>query len=283
MKAMLQYLFPGLLRLEREKEPYEKYFPILAMVQAIVYFAIGVFFLKQIYYLAAWAAIRKALMLYFTYLLMVELSPDYKKGYWLSFILLSGVVAMPLTEPNMLGTLFMLLNTRVLTKSSGYLTTRWELLLMTIFMGLMFIISPFIYPLLFAVTLLLDYQFKHKDYRNLPFALISILLSLMWVKNAFGIVTRPLNLYGTLIVFFVTVLYVFRLSLLKQVLSFNDTKTNMISPKRIKAAGILLLVSLIIMALGHGELNINLHLWAMLAFISVPYMKDIRRLFGEKL
>ena len=280
MKSMLQYLFPGLMRFERERQNFERYIPTLLVILAIAYFMIDFFTAPhQLYYIILWRALRKALMLYFCYLLMIELSPDHKQGYRISFVLIASVIALPITKAHSLSTLFFLCSTRILTKSSGYLTTRWELLLMTLFMGLMFIISPFIYPLLFGITLLLDYQFKHKDYRNVPFIFISILMSLMWVKNGFGIVTHPLNSLGTTIVFVVTVLYIFRLSLLKQVLSLNDTRTNLISPKRVKAAGILLLVSLIIMALGHDELYENLHHWTMLGCISFPYMKDIRKIF----
>ncbi len=278
MRAMLIYLFPGLLRLEREKQDFEKYMPVFLAVMALCYFAYHLLVQKDVYWMAALIAIQKALILNFTYLLMLELSPDSKNIYWWSIALIALSLFLATNEP-MLATLFFLFNTRVLTKSSGYLTTRWELFLMTLFVGLLFVFSPFVYPLLFGVSLLMDYYYKHKDARNLPFAIFGILLSGLWFKNGFGIMTKELDPLGSFLVFAISLLYIFRLSILKHILSFNDTKTNIISPKRVKSAGILLLISLMILAIGNGELYEFLHLWIMLACISLPYLRDMSKLF----
>lgn len=279
MRSMLMYLFPSLMRLEREKQPNEKYIPILLVFAWGAYFLMQYFVVKEHYAFAALTALQKMLMLYFSYLIMLELSPDLKRLYMPTLGILMLTLLLPVKYQMTFSTLFFLLNIRILTKSGGYLTTRGELLMMSVFTGLQFVFSPFSYPLLFGVTLLLDHKYKHKDYRNIPFAVLSLLLSLLWIKNGFGIITQPLDSVSTITVFMITLLYIFRLSILKNILSFNDTKTNLISPKRVKAAGILMLISLLILAIGHGMFYEFSHLWVLFGCISLPYLRDMTKLF----
>lgn len=282
MKKILLYLFPSLLRPEREKQNFEKYIPFALLAAGVIYFLIQYFIIKNTILSASFVALQKAAMLYFSYLIMIELSPDAPHIYKPGFAVIALVLCAAHRSEMFFSTLFFLCNIRILTKSSGYLTGYGELVAMSFFTGLQFLFSPFSYPLLFGITLLLDYKYKHKDHRNIPFAVLSLLLSMLWLKNGFGIITRELNVFLTLGIFVISLLYIFRLSLLKNILSFNDTKTNLISPKRVKSAGILLLLSLMIMAIGHGILQEFLHLWAVLACISVPYLQDMKKLFFKE-
>ncbi|MDO4711725.1 MAG: hypothetical protein Q4A75_07070, partial [Peptostreptococcaceae bacterium] len=250
MKAMLMYLFPGLTRLDRKKQPSEKYIPILLLISWAAYFLMQLFWVKENYSFAALTALQKTGMLYFSYLILLELSPDTQNIRIPSIGILGIVLLLPVKYQMTFSTLFFLLNIRILTKSSGYLTTIGELIFMSIFTGILFVFSPFSYPFLFGMTLLLDHRYKHKDHRNIPFALVSLLISLLWIKNGFGIMTQELDPIPTIAVFVISLLYIFRLSILKNILSFNDTKTNLISPKRVKAAGMLLLISLMLLAIG---------------------------------
>lgn len=281
MRAMLMYLFPGLLRLEKEKQTFEKYIPLFLITMAGLYFGYHFLWKTEILWFAAMTAAEKALILYFTFLLLEELSPDAKQSYIAGFVAIAASLFVVHDEP-LIPTLFFLLNTRILTKSSGYLTTRWELFFMMMLTVILSVISPFIFPLLFGITLCLDYFFKHKDSRNLPFALVSIGISFLWFKNGFGIMTKELDPFGSIAVFVISLLYIFRLSILKHILSFNDTKTNIVSPKRVKSAGILMLISLTVIAIGHGEFYEFFHLWVMLLCISIPYIKDMGKLFFAK-
>ena len=74
--------------------------------------------------------------------------------------------------------------------------------------------------------------------------------------------------------------YILRLSLLKSILTMNDLRTGLISPRRVKAAALLLLISLIILAVGHAMVFEFLNLWVMTACISFPFLKDIRRVIN---
>ncbi len=275
MKSVISYILPSLSRLNRTKEPFEKYLIWFFAITFVVNSALQIFLFQKIYSTGLWVALCKTVAIYFSYLIMIELSPDSKTLHPIALIITTVITVSLPDNVVMSGTLFFLMNIRILTKSSGYLTTRPELLGMSIFTGIEFVFSPFIYPLLFGVVLLMDYKFKHKDNRNIPFALLSLALSLLWVKNAFGIVERELDLISVITIFVVTVAYALRLSILKTILSFNDTKTNIISPKRIKSSGVILLVSLIVMAVGHAMFYEFVHLWVTLICISFPYLKDI--------
>lgn len=281
MRTVLTQAFPSLIRFERKKLPFEQHALIFGLLMAGIYFAFATLVLKEGAPASAYLAVRKLIMLYCAFLLMLELSPDSHNIYKKSI----GLIAFALIftdKTSALSSLYFLLATRLLTKSSGYLTTMAELVGITLFTAFLFMGSSFSYPLLLAAALLLDYRFKHKDNRNIPFIVLNLAISLLWFKNPFGIMTRQLDLFGGLAVFAVSILYILRLSILKNILSMNDIGNNLISPRRIKAAGILMVLSMILLAIGHGSLYQYLHLWVMLLCISLPYFKDIKKLFLQR-
>ncbi|MGB5824436.1 MAG: hypothetical protein WBH44_10220 [Proteocatella sp.] len=216
-------------------------------------------------------------MAYITYLIMVELSPDTVDIFKWSYIAV-GLVLIPMLNSHLLAGIFFLFTIRLLTKSSGYRSSVPELCTMLIFTVSAYFFSPFLYPLFFGIALLLDYKFKHMDSRNLPFIVISAMMSLLWLSSGFGIITNKLDLVSALMVCLIGISYIFRLSLLKSVLSLNDIETNSISPKRVKAAGLLLLMSLIFFAIGHAMVFEFANIWVMLACISLPFLKDLRHI-----
>ena len=281
MKSILLNTFPTILRPNRKKAEFEKYMPVLTLVLIVLYFLYGAFMIQADYRLAAVDALKKAMMFYSAFLLMVELSPDSQNIYRNSALAIGLSLIVP-TETSVIASFYFLFMTRILTKGSGYLTTVGELIFITLYTMLLFTLSGFLYPLVLAITLILDYRFKHRDNRNLPFIALNLAVGLLWLKNPFGIMTRNLDLFGGLTVFCVSIMYIFRLSILKNVLSFNDIGNNIISPRRIKAAGILMVLSLIILAIGYGQLYRFLHLWTMLLCITLPYMKDLKNLFEKQ-
>lgn len=278
MKDFFASNFPSLLRPERKKFEFEKYFLVLGLVLGFLYFGFEFFIRESSYLLAAYMAVKKLAMLYLGFLIMLELSPDSHQVY-LKAVLLMGLVLLPIGETSALSSLYFLLICRFLTKTSGYLTTKGELYFLTVYTFLIYTLSDFIYPLILALVLLLDYKFKHKDHRNLIFIVLNFLLALLWIKNPFGIMTRELDLLGGLGVFLISLLYILRLSILKNILSLNDLGNNLISPRRVKSAGILVIISMIILAIGHGRLYDYIHIWALLFSISFPYLGDIKNLF----
>jgi len=275
MHDTLKSLFPTTLRLDRKKNTFDNIAVPVTLVFLIIFFCYNYFFLKLFIWEAVLNAFKKTMLAYVTYLIMVELSPDTTHIFRWAYILIE-LMLVPMMITHLLAGIFFLFTTRILTKSSGYLSSIPELCLMLIFTIIAYFFSPFLYPLLFGIALLLDYKFKHRDLRNLPFIIISGLMSLLWLSTGFGIITNKLNLIPSLIVCIIGISYIFRLSLLKSVLSFNDIETNLISPKRVKAAGLLLLMSLILLAIGHAMVFEFANLWIMLTCISFPFLKDLK-------
>lgn len=277
MYNILNTLFPTILRLRRQKNNFDKIIIPLTLIFTAVFFCYSYFFLKLSVLVSIFLALKKTILAYITYLIMVELSPDTVDIFKWSYIAI-GLVLIPMMNLHLLAQLFFLLAIRLLTKSSGYMSSVFELSFMLIFSVVAYLMSPFLYPLFFGLSLLLDYKFKHKDARNLPFIIISALISVLWFSSGFGIITNQLGLIPSLLVIIVGISYIFRLSLMKSILSLNDIETNMISPKRVKASGLILLMSLIIFAIGHAMVFEFANIWVMLACISLPFLKDLEHM-----
>lgn len=279
MHDILKSLFPTTLRLDRHRYKFDDLVMPVSALFLIIFFCYSYFFLKLSIFWSIFDAIKKVLLSYVTYLIMVELSPDTPHLFKWAYAAI-GIVLIPMNSSHLMAAIFFLFTTRLLTKSSGYLSSVTELCVMLTFTVAQYFFSPFLYPLFFAIALLLDYKFKHKDYRNIPFIVIAGLMSVLWISSGFGIITNRLDLVSSLIVFIIGISYIFRLSLLKSVLSFNDIETNLISPKRVKAAGLLLLMSLIVLAIGHAMVFEFANIWVMLACISVPFLKDLKHVIN---
>ena len=278
MSNALVYLFPTTLRLNRKKNTFDRILPFISIAFFIVFLFYNHLRLNSTILHASFEALRKVIVLYFTYLIMVELSPDAPNIYMLSYIII-GICLIPFSNIYMSTSLFFLLNIRILTKSSGYKSSILELSLMLLFTVMEYFFSPFLYPMLFAVILILDYKFKSSNSKNIPFIVISILMSLLWINSGFSLMESNLSIFPSLLVIFVGIAYILRLSLLKTILSYNDIASNLISPKRVKAASLVLLLSLIIMAIAHAMVIEFINLWIMIACISFPFLKDLKYIF----
>lgn len=278
MSNALVYLFPTTLRLNRKKNIFDRILPFISMAFFIVFFLYNHLILDSTILNTSFEALRKVIVIYFTYLIMVELSPDSPNIYMLSYIII-GICLIPFSKFYMSTTLFFLFNIRILTKSSGYKSSILELSVMLLFTVMEYFFSPFLYPLLFAIILILDYKFKSSNSQNIPFIVVSILMSLLWINSGFSLMESNLNILPSLLVIFVGIAYILRLSLLKTILSYNDIESNLISPKRVKAASLVLLLSLIIMAIAHAMVLEFINLWIMIACISFPFLKDLKYVF----
>lgn len=280
MHSTIESLFPTTIRLNRKKTAFDKFIIPLCIVMALACFSYSYFITDASVFTSTISALKKTMLSYITYLIMIELSPDSINIYMPSFIL-TGLSIVVTKEVHVMTTLFFLFVIRIITKSSGYRSSITELSIMTLFTMIEYFISPFIYPLFFAIALLVDYKFKPDDKRNLPFIIFSFMMASLWLFRGFGVMTASLDIYSSIMVFVIGISYILRLSLLKSVLSMNDLKTNLISPRRVKAAALLLLLSLIVLAVGHGFVLEFLNLWVMSACISFPFLKDIKRVISS--
>lgn len=279
MTNTLTSLFPSTLRLNRQKNKFDKLILIISILFFVSFTLYNCFYLNMLIIQAIWEAFRKVSVLYITYLIMIELAPDNPNIYLLSYFVI-GLSLVLFYRVFVFATLFFLFNIRILTKSSGYKSSVIELSFMMIFTVMEYFFSPFLYPLLFAIVLLLDFKFKNADNTNIPFIVISILMSLLWINSGFSLMEANLSIFSSILVIIVGIAYILRLSLIKSILSFNDLESNYISPKRVKASGLVLLVSLIILAIAHATVTEFIHLWVMLACISLPFLKDLKHVIN---
>lgn len=278
MTNTLISLFPTTLRLNRKKNNFDRFLPFINLGIFIAFLLYNHLYSGSTLINASFEALKKILVLYITYLIMLELSPDTPDIYMLSYIII-GISLIPFSKLYISTSIFFLFNIRILTKSSGYRSSLLELSLMMFFTVMEYFFSPFLYPMIFAVILILDYKFKHTNTQNIPFIVISILMSLLWINNGFSLMESNLSIFPSLLVIFVGIAYILRLSLLKSILSYNDIESSSISPKRVKAASLILLLALIIMAIAHAMVLEFINLWIMIACISFPFLKDLKYMF----
>lgn len=279
MQSTIESLFPTTIRLNRKKNNFDKFIIPLCILLALTSFIYSYFIIDTGMFLSVIDAFRKTILCYVTYLIMVELSPDSVNIYLPSFILTSLFI-IGIREIHLMTTFFFLFTIRLLIKSSGYRSSLAELSAMTIFTIVQYFISPFIYPLFFGTALFVDYKLKPDNKQNLPFIIISFMMSLLWFFRGFGVMTVSLDAFSSMMVLIIGIAYILRLSLLKAILSMNDLETNLISPRRVKASALLLLISLIILAVGHGMVTEFLNLWIMAACISFPFLKDLKHVIS---
>lgn len=278
MTNTLISLFPTTLRLNRKKNNFDRFLPFINLGIFIAFLLYNHLYSGATLVTASFEALKKILVLYITYLIMLELSPDTPDIYMLSYIII-GISLIPFSKLYMSTSIFFLFNIRILTKSSGYRSSLLELSLMMFFTVMEYFFSPFLYPMIFAIILILDYKFKHTNTQNIPFIVISILMSLLWINNGFSLMESNLSIFPSLLVIFVGIAYILRLSLLKSILSYNDIESSSISPKRVKAASLILLLALIIMAIAHAMVLEFINIWIMIACISFPFLKDLKHMF----
>lgn len=278
MTNTLISLFPTTLRLNRKKNNFDQILPFISFGFFVAFLLYNHLYSGSTLVNASFGALKKILVLYITYLIMLELSSDTPNIYMLSYIII-GISLIPFSKLYLSTSTFFLFNIRILTKSSGYRSSLLELSLMMFFTVMEYFFSPFLYPMIFAVILILDYKFKHTNTQNIPFIVISILMSLLWINNGFSLMESNLSIFPSLLVIFVGIAYILRLSLLKSILSYNDIESSSISPKRVKAASLILLLALIIMAIAHAMVLEFINFWIMIACISFPFLKDLKYIF----
>lgn len=277
MKTILTSLFPTILRLDREKNSFDKV-AIYFILSGYLFFSLYSYLVQNIpLSISAIASLEKSIAAYIGYLIILELAPDFTHIYSRCYLIL--LISLIFSNSlQIIPSIFFLIVIRMLVKASGYISSYFELVLVLTFTLVAYLLSDFNYPLVLSVALILDYKFKHKDDRNLIFIFISAFMAGLWFFRGFGIMANTLSVISTLTVLIIGIIFIFRLSLLKSILTFNDLKSNMISPKRVKAAGLILLLSLLIMAIGHGRVIDFFYLWVALGCISIPFLGDIKKL-----
>ena len=105
-----------------------------------------------------------------------------------------------------------------------------------------------------------------------------LIISLLSFLNLYTIETTETSIIDILMVSLITPMFAFRLSTLKNILSTSDRDKYFLSPKRIKLAGILLLMSSIALAINYGYIFQMGFLWMAMLGISIPHIKNLKTL-----
>lgn len=267
--------FPCLIRQEQEPLKSESVYYIIFILFGIVYFGFHRFLLFSSIESALYQSVNRIFILFLTYKILRELSPDTHYNYFFSMMMVASALCYP-SDLYILGTLFLLLSSRFLTRSSGEECTNLELFLLFCFAFLLFLFSSYIYPINLCITLTADYFLDGgKKQRNLPPAILMAGLASMWFLRIYGMKKTEISLFWVLLVTVSGVLFIYRISILRHVLTTDDKKRKLLKPSRIKAANVNLIITLLMFAIGYGKVSEFSHLWILTFTLSIPYWKDI--------
>lgn len=258
----------------REPEKNETIFRILCIVFTIVYGVSAYFLFQQDILPALLSGIKKGMVAYLCYLLIIELAPDQKNLYLYSFLAVC-LSLIPNYNYSLFGTLFILFCTRVVTQSSGYSIGIPESIVLFLYGIILYSFIHFVYPFILGMSLLIDYKYRPRSLHKLIFGILSLILSVLWVVNFAQMTRDPFPLFWIIIVILTVVLYIFRISLIKTSFSFDDLQQKILSPKRLKSANFILIIALTIMSVGYSKTTEFGQLWILMLTLSLPYFKDI--------
>ncbi len=280
ISSTLQLYFPCIIRWERKKLPQEKYHPFLYIGFVFLYFVFHFFIAQMSLSVSIRQSILHGIALMITYRMLNELSPDMHLNYFFVMIMTASILSYP-DRLYVFGSLFLLFTSRILTRSSGNAVSSCELIFLFFYAFILFVFSSFIYALNLCIALFIDFQFDKKQRKNLLPALLMGLLSCMWFIRMYGIVKTQITWFWIVIVLFTSVLFIFRISILRHILSFDDRNIRLLQPKRIKSANANLIITLLIFTIGYGKASEMAHFWIMMLCISLPYWKDIYKIHSE--
>lgn len=265
---------PSIIRWNAKNLPQEKYYLVVLFLFGTIYFGFSSILMKNSTWGSVFFSISRMTILIITYKLLRELSPDIHTNYYFTMMMTASALCYP-WELYWWGTLFLLWTTRILTRSSGEACSNFELLFLFLVSFLLFVFSSFIYPLHLCVALSLDFYFDRSRKINLVPAIFSAIVSCTWFIRIYSISKTELSLFWIVVVLIASVMFIFRISILKHILSMNDKTKRLLQPKRIKSANANLIITLLIFAIGYGKTSELAHLWIMVLCISLPYWKDI--------
>ena len=205
-----------------------------------------------------------------------ELDPDAKTAAFYGVPVI--FVLMFFSGPMMvLPCFFILASIRLLTRTSGNAPTNFDLILIMFFSFYLYLFYSFLFPLFGAVYIIIDARLKGGQSRNIIYAGFMLLISLLSFINLYTIERVDTSIILIIAVSMIAAVFSFRLSTLKQVLSRSDNDLYYLSPRRIKAAGIVTLLLSITFAVNYGHILRMSPLWTAMLGIAAPHIKNIKK------
>ncbi len=258
------------------KEKTTKWILGICIVSLLAFYALAIYKGKNISF-AIITSISKSLAYYLCWNFARELDPDAKLEALYGLIPLTLLFVF-MDELLIIPGIFLLMLTRILSRSAGQIPTNFDLLIILFFSVYLYLFYSFLFSLIAALFLLADYKLKGGQKRNLPYAIFLLIISLLSFLNLYTIEKVDTNILGILMVSVITPIFAFRLSTLKNILSTSDNSKYFLSPKRVKLSGILLLLSSIALAINYGYIFQMGFLWMAMLSIASPHIKNIRKL-----
>lgn len=267
--------FPCFIRSQQEPLKFEHTYYIIFGLFGIVYFAFHHFLIHSSIEASLYQSVNRVFILFLSYKLMRELSPDTHYNYFFSMMILASSLCYP-TDLYISGTIFLLLTTRLITRSSGEDCSNFELFFLTCFAFVLFVFSGYIYPINLCIALIADYFLDGgRKKQNLAPAVFMAALSSMWFLRLYGMKRTEISIFWIFLVTISGVLFIYRISILRHILTMDDKKNRLLQPSRIKAANANLIITLLMFAIAYGKVTQFSHLWILMLTLSLPYWKDI--------
>lgn len=266
----------SLIRIFDIKEKTTKLILGICLIFLIIFYVWAIYNGQSIFK-AIITSISKSLGFYLCWNFARELDPDAKVEAFYGLVPLAFIFFI-MDNLLILPGIFLLLLTRILSRSSGHPSTNFDLIIILFFSVYLYLFYSFLFPLTAALFLFADYKLKGGQKRNLPYALFMLIISLLSFLNLYTIEKVDTSILGILLVSLITPLFAFRLSTLKNILSTSDNNKYFLSPKRVKLSGILLLLSSISLAINYGYIFPMSFLWMAMLGIAAPHIKNIQNL-----
>lgn len=226
--------------------------------------------------------LRKGVAFFLCWAISRELDPD---GIRAAFYGLFPLFLLFFIQDSfmILPTVYLLFLLRVLSRSSGEKITLFDLLMIFLFSFYLYLFYSFIFPLFGAIFLFLDFRFKGaKSGATLILSVVLMLLSLLSFINIYTIVPVEVDFVSIVLVSFISTLFAFRLSFFKKILSTSDNNLYFLSPKRVKASGVVTLLFGLALAINFGFIRETSHLWFSMLGVSLPFLGEMKKKLENK-
>lgn len=248
---------------------------ILTLVTGIFFTFVGIYQGLNIFQGIS-LGFTKGIALFLCWALARELDPDGKRAAFYGLVPLFFVFFIQ-NEFMILPMVYLLFLLRILSKSVGKPITIFDLLVIFLFAVYLYLFYSFLFPLFGSIFLFLDFRLKGvKNGATLIVSILLMLLALLSFVNIYTIVPVEVDFISILAVSTISTLFAFRLSFFKKLLSTSDNNLYFLSPKRVKASGVVTLLFALALAINYGFIRETSHLWFAMMGVSLPFLSEVK-------
>lgn len=259
----------------RKRKAFKKLLMMLILFFAI-YTGYFIFKTKALSLAGLYSAFKKALAVYLSYALFLEMEPDYIGGRLIPTALCGAVlIFFPSVSLGFL--LLTLALTRFMTMSSGLSPTVSDYALIGFLALVMFFRGSYIFML--YVTVIMIYDFASGSHRllSLVLGLLSMGIAALNFFKMYFVAPVKGSLIEAAVLTGIVILYLFRLSFVKRVLTTDDTGLKFISPGRLRASNLFMCIFIIIYYINFADMGTLSVLLVPMGFSVFPFIDDIIR------